>query len=252
MSLAIISDIHGVDNLSSLLEEIEHKHKPKSYLFLGDYDTAEAIRDLMKFSDYLAKKKKECIILPGNHDHALVTNLEISSPIFRIRRIYFSELYQDLQNHPEEKAFLEKVVNSDFYKVFRINCLGKKDNALAVHGGFYGRNYEDLDDKTSMLWYKASRSDFIKDNLRALELMGLKVMIKGHDHDSFITSYGNSELNVERPSGNGDCFPIERNKLHIVGVGSLFEGDYAVIRTREKIPVVEFCRTGEKRRIWTP
>ncbi len=94
MKYAIIGDIHGAD--LSRLEKVLNFEKPDCLICTGDFDQTLSIHQFKRLEKKFQKSGKMVIKVAGNHDHAILNNIEIISDSINSQGKSFSELYNEL------------------------------------------------------------------------------------------------------------------------------------------------------------
>ncbi len=77
MKYAIFGDMHGIDLRA--LEAALGEEDPDSLICLGDFDQTKTIRQFIDIQDYYEALGKRVIVVPGNHDKAILKGESINS-----------------------------------------------------------------------------------------------------------------------------------------------------------------------------
>ncbi|MCK4295315.1 MAG: metallophosphoesterase, partial [Candidatus Marinimicrobia bacterium] len=77
MKYAIIGDFHGTE-LKDLDTALDYEN-PDTIICTGDFDQTKTVHQFMDLEKKYKDAGKKVIKVPGNHDHAILNNLPITS-----------------------------------------------------------------------------------------------------------------------------------------------------------------------------
>ncbi|MCL6500882.1 MAG: metallophosphoesterase, partial [Candidatus Pacearchaeota archaeon] len=240
MKYAIFGDMHGTD--LSALEEALRKEDPDSLICLGDFDQTKTIRQFTELQEDYASRGKKVIVIPGNHDHALLKGILIDSYTFKAQGKSGYELAKELREDPLSIQFIERLFGEHANRVKIFLDRGKLWAAyptLISHGGYAGslRSYIDCPDDIKDLWVRLFNENnelykkYCKENFDIMAQKGYRVMIRGHDHVSSYVYQDPEKGIVEYKADKNNAFRLFRDRRHIINVGALFDGCFAIIDT---------------------
>lgn len=193
MKYAIFGDMHGKD--ISALESALDNINPDTIICLGDFDQTKIIHQFMDMEKRYLDKGKEVIKVPGNHDHALLTGLEIHSGTIYSQGTSDIELEYELFADPVAREYTKsllnpkdlKIINNMARTVLDSKTFGKDYKTIIMHGAYDGdlSAYEGCPAEIRNLWARLLSKEDHKRNFKAMESNGYNVMIRGHDHKPY-------------------------------------------------------------------
>ena len=229
MKCLIAGDYH-IYPLHSL-EKLIEKEKAEMFISLGDFDRADLVEHFMEIAAKLRQKGIEVIDIPGNHEHAILNNIEIDSESLRELGKDFGMLNQEFQDNPRVKLYLENLLKPEnLIRRFQIG----KFNAVIVHGGYDGdlsKMPSEVEEQYFKLWYRIideqrgilSRLDA---NFKKMEENGENLMIRGHDHYRF---HGQRKSGITSYEFNKSEIELQTDSAHIIMPGAFYDCFYAII-----------------------
>jgi 3',5'-cyclic AMP phosphodiesterase CpdA len=171
MKYVLIGDIHGMDLIS--LEKDLDSQNIDVLICTGDFDQAKTIRQFMELELRYKNNGKEVIVVPGNHDDAILNNIAIRSSAFKQQGKTAHQLYTELINDPIAYNYIDGLVNSKDLsftthraKLFLDkNKYGDTYQTIVLHGAYDGNlsNYPDCSVCEMDLWMRLeTRYDYEK------------------------------------------------------------------------------------------
>jgi predicted phosphodiesterase len=248
MKYAIIGDIHGTDlnNLENTLDRIY----PDVIICTGDFDQPKIVHQFINLERKYRNAGKRVIKVPGNHDHAVLNNLRITSYTLFVQGKTIRELHEEFSTDYEAKNYLGELVNSPTrVKIFLDEKrFGKKYQTVIIHGAYAGNilSYPGCPDKIRDLWIRLLSEEDYKANFEAMEQNGDKIMLRGHDHYT-VYAYEDvdGEITINEPMTGKPAYKLYENRLHIVNPGALFDGYFAIIDTDNTgldVPILKYLK----------
>lgn len=252
MKYAIIGDIHG-EELGDLEKALKHQN-PDLLICTADFDQTRSIHQFIDLEKKYQKAGKIVIVVPGNHDHAILNNLGISSGTIRSQGKTSQGLHDELINDPIALKYINELVNSkdpryttNRQRIFLDEVkFGKEFQTIIIHGAYDG----DLSSSPSCpeeirdLWMRLRTEDDHKKNFKVMDEKGYKVMIRGHDHEAIYTYRDHVKGIVSyTPKENGSRYRLFKHRKHTINPGALFDGLFATIDTEvpgEKVPILKY------------
>lgn len=252
MKYALFGDIHGTE-LKDLEKALAYE-KPDVLICTGDFDQMRSIHQFIDLENKYKKQGKIVVKVPGNHDHAILTGLYITSgTLMRQGKDCFG-LHKELKNDSVAHNYIDDLVNSKelgktnkrvglFLDEYRF---GKDFKTIVIHGAYGGdlssfpRCSKDIRD----LWYRLNTKWDHAENFEVMGKKGYKVMIRGHDHNPVYT-YNDLEKGIVSyyPKTKGKSFRLLKERQHTINPGALFDGDFAIIDTDvngEFVPILTY------------
>jgi predicted phosphodiesterase len=247
MKYALFGDFHG-----SELNELEYALKyqnPDVLICTGDFDSTKTIRQFMNLEEKYKKKGKKVIKVPGNHDHAILTNKLIMSGTLARQGKSSIDLHNELKDDLIAFNYLRDLVNSGNLSSLLLDEQEFNDDyrAIVLHGALEGdlSSYPKCPEDLASLWLRLESNSDFKYNFDAMVRKGFNVMIRGHDHEKIYT-YNDPEkgLVFYEPNENESTYRLLDYRQHVINPGALFHGDYAIIDTRSNVgegfPILEY------------
>lgn len=232
MLYIIFGDLHG----RSITDIEKYIAKADMIICTGDFDETRTIQEIQEI-------KKPTIVVPGNHDDAILAGLNISSGILRERGRTASELHQNLIRDENARIYIEGLLENPIgYLCIDPDRFGEKYKAIVVHGGLSGnlRSCPDCSPNKQILWHRLeSKIDYRNNFIHTLMPL---IMIRGHDHNPTYAYYDENGVTIiKNPS---PFYRLDPNKKHIITPGAFYYGYFAVLGTypHEPYPIVAFYK----------
>ena len=252
MKYTIIGDLHGTE--LGDLEKVLSFEKPDFLICTGDFDQIKTIHQFKDLEKAYQKKGIKVIKVPGNHDHAILKNIPITSGTLRQQGKTCSGLHQELMNDPIAKQYIDELVNSknprdtnNRVKIFLDeDKFGKKYPTIIIHGAYKGdlSSFFDCPLEAIDLWMRLTTIGDYSRNFDAMEEKGEKIMIRGHDHYAiYVYQDPHKGIITHKPKVNGSTYHLFKNRKHVINPGALFDGLFATIDTNvleEKTPILKY------------
>lgn len=248
MKYLIFSDMHGSD-LTRLDNRIETEN-PDYLICLGDFDQTKTIHQFMGIRKKQIERGKHVVMVPGNHDHAILNGLHITSGTFERQGKMFFDLYEELRADKEAWTFINNLVNSPetLYTNNRVRIyldkpkFGEEYQTMVIHGAYDGdiHSFPDCPQELRDLWLRLSSEEDFRKNFDMMEKKGYKVMIRGHDHEPLYTYKDPQKGIVSYEPKGGDMYRMFKHRRHVINPGALYDDNFAVIDTDGNIPLVRF------------
>ena len=240
MKYVIIGDLHGAD--LSKLEVVLRKSPPDVLICTGDFDQTKTIHQYMELVSKFLNAGKEVITVPGNHDHAIYTNLDIYSGTLRKQGKTSQELHNELMRDDVAKNFINQLLYSidKRYTNHRVRIHLDEEKykhtyqTMITHGGYEGdlSSYPDCPRKIKNLWVRLHTKEDHRKNFEVMARKGYNVMIRGHDHEaSYVFQDPSLGIVMDVPYQNHTAFPLSIHRRHTITPGALADGLYATIKT---------------------
>lgn len=254
MKYAIIGDIHGTD-LKDLETALRHEN-PDVLICTGDFDQTRTIHQFMDLEERYKKAGKGVIKVPGNHDHAILTNLAITSGTLRMQGKTSQQLHKELERDPVAKNYIDDLVHSKDprYTNNRVRIFldedrfGREYQTIVIHGAYDGdlSSYFGCPPEIRDLWMRLRTKEDHRRNFNVMNRKGYKVMIRGHDHYA-VYVYEDPQKGIVwyTPEGSGSTYRLFKHRKHTINPGALFDGMFAIIDTsvpEEEVPVLKYLR----------
>ncbi len=248
MKYAIIGDIHGTE-LKDLETALDNEN-PDVVICTGDFDQTRSIHQFINLERKYTDAGKKVIKVPGNHDHAILNNLPITSGALVMQGKTIRQLHEELNNDPVSKKYISALVNSNNrVKIFLDKeRFSKTYQTIIIHGAYDGnlRSFPDCPPEIKDLWRRLLTFDDCKKNLRVMDIEGDKIMIRGHDHYAiYIYEDPDEGIIVNEPKIDISAYKLYKHRKHIINPGALFDGILAIINTKvpgEEVPILKYLR----------
>lgn len=250
MKYAIFGDIHG-EELKDLERALDFEN-PDVLICTGDFDRAKTIRQFMALEERYMENGKSVIKVPGNHDHAILNNLPITSGALRRQGKSSYELHRELMEDSEARDYIDKLVNPEgFYTNNRVRTyldkerFGSEYRTIIIHGAYDGdlSSFPACPEDIKDLWLRLKTKEDYRKNFEAMDRKGYRVMVRGHDHDPLYVYDDPDKGIVAYAPENGSAYRLFGHRKHTINPGALFDGFFATIDTQipgEKCPVLRY------------
>lgn len=226
MKYLIFGDIHG--RTIEPLESIILHEKPGEVLCLGDFDEPRIIN---QYLDIMKKHEKiKFRTVPGNHDDCVYYDKSLySGTLDKIGKTCHG-LHLELMQDEVAKGFIENLLKEESFRIH----LRKTLPTLVIHGALAGYSHG----TNQTIWTRLISEEHRKANFRKMAEQGIKVMIRGHDHEASYSCEGDVDEMHGHP---GDSFDIRPDVAQVINPGPWFDGRYAMINTSgKKNPILQF------------
>jgi len=261
MVTLIFSDMHRKNPISTI-EMLAQEMPVEKVVFLGDYDSADLVRELIEFKLPEAEK----IILPGNHDYPfMLESQEVGSakvPLFLEEDFGEKEYGEEVEKWrrcPVLKEFAKRYLKRENMFVHVEDS--KKRDIVYCHSSLYDSKCKEREcAHVKYLPYQVRESFFsheegikrennpiIRNNLLVMKQMGYSIFFRAHDH----TQIGWSICKDENPLTAGMHFhedptirdfelTLEPERRYIVSVGAFIRDSYAIFDEKNfKVKLVD-------------
>lgn len=239
----VLSDVHGRD--LTPIQNLVEDEAFDALLFLGDLDLMRSIRQLKTLATWFAEERKEAVLVPGNHDHALYANLDISSGTLRREGVSMAMLQRELEQNNDLEQFLTDLVEgrdpespTPHSKTLSINQFP----TLVVHGGVTGAltSFPDCPATIQDLWYRLRTKQDYRDTFAFMGEHGYDLLLRGHDHQPTVTTQedGIQRTHVDKPT----AVTLASDQRHIITAGAYYDGWYTSIDAASTPATVTFHR----------
>ncbi len=219
-----VGDIHGcrLSHLSAALATLGIE--PAGLLCTMDLDQVLAIRELRELEKRYTERGRTALLVPGNHEAAIVHGIGIDSATYRQARqdTTIFELIEkiNLPDFAELRAYVERKLALVGGQPMLLDAAGEYP-ALLIHAALSGRQERYIDEfpaplqahvrERTDLWLRLVERAHIDANFDAMKKRGLHTMVRGHDHYTALRSVGDDgvlcghQLVIQRISAAGEC-----------------------------------------------
>ncbi len=222
MTVYALGDYHG-KRIQSFVG-VESPTSEDTVLSTGDFDQVSVIHEFLELKDRIGDDS--VIDVGGNHDHALLEKIPISSGTIESQSKHYHEMVDELHQDSEAKKYLEDIVNNPV-KEFEVGDL----NGVLVHGGLAGHiQSPNITEDMKNFWYRLWEDKDFEDNLDVMDEEGYDLMVRGHDHRT---------EHVFRPKGTykptyrtndlDQSYELDSAYNHLITHGAWHKGDYVAI-----------------------
>lgn len=235
MRYAIMSDYHGA-NLEALeVPEFLEEMKVDTIISLGDFDQTRTMRQYMAL-----RGKYQVIEVPGNHDYAILLGQTIYSGTMLAQGKTCEALNRELYADRDALAYMKRLV--DYQAPGRIgnairlfldeDSLGRAYPTIVVHGALAGnmQSFPDCPESLRDVWARLDSDDDHAANFKAMDGMGARVMLRGHDHEPAYVYMDADGIHRER-AHDGTAHRLLPGKMHVINPGAMYNGLLAMIDT---------------------
>jgi len=190
-----LGDIHGtrLEHLSGALTQLQIS--PSCLLCTMDLDQVLSIQDLLAMQLHYEQAGKQTLLVPGNHEAAIIHRIGIDSSTYRKSHQNTSilELVEAL-NLPSFSALRASIESTlEIKGGAAIELSSDRDwPGLLIHGAMAGKEEKylsefppDLQDHVRArtdLWLRLETDEHLRANFEAMRCAGVKLMLRGHDH----------------------------------------------------------------------
>ena len=190
-----LGDIHGT-RLEHVATALQHLNvAPDALLCTMDLDQVLSMQDLLQMEQRYQTAGKQTLLVPGNHEAAVIHRIGIDSSTYRkshqdtnilqlieaLNLPAFSELKQDIENRLEIDGGqrIELAPDDGFSGLLIHGALdGKEEKYLSEYPAELQQHVRARTD----LWLRLETDVHLRANFAAMQAAGLKVMLRGHDH----------------------------------------------------------------------
>lgn len=222
MTVYALGDYHG-KSIEEFLE-LESPTSDDLVLSTGDFDQVSIIHEILDLKNRIGEGS--VIDVGGNHDHALLEKVPISSSTIESQSKHFHEMVDDLHQDSEAKKYIESIVNNPI-REFEIGDL----NGVLVHGGLAGYiQSSNITEEMEPFWRRLWDDEDFEDNFEVMDEKNYDLMVRGHDHrrdhvlrrkDAYTPTYRSHNLE--------EGYELDMDYNHIITHGAWHNGQYAVI-----------------------
>lgn len=222
MTVYALGDYHG-RSIQKFLE-LEEPTSEDTVLSTGDFDQVSVIHEFLDLKDRIGADS--VIDVGGNHDHALLEKIPITSGTIEAQSKHFHELVDDLHQDTRAKKYVDEIVNNPV-KEFEVGDL----NGVLVHGGLAGHvQSPNITEEMKPFWYRLWDDKDFEDNFDIMDEEDYDILIRGHDHrtdhalrlkDAYKPTYRKHDLD--------QSYELDSAYNHIVTHGPWYEGNYVAI-----------------------
>ena len=245
MRYTIFGDMHGSD-LTGLETALNYLN-PDVLICLGDFDQTRTIHQFMDIEKRYLDDGRRVIKVAGNHDHAILTDLDIFSKTLAKQGKTSHELHKELKNDPVARKYIDDLVNTNKTEQIFLD-IDKFDEAyktIIMHGAYDGdcSSFGYCPEQIKHLWARLLTYYDHHLNFKVMDNKGYNIMIRGHDHNPKYASEDSNTVATVYPQLNhysGDSlegYRLLKNVKHTINPGALFDGNFATIDT--DIPKIE-------------
>jgi len=252
MVTLIFSDMHR-KNPASTIEILAQEMPVEKLVFLGDYDSADLVKELLKLQISGAKK----IIMVGNHDYPLVLESEKSGDAripgylaYEFGKKDYSKEAEKWRQDPLLRDFARKYLDNlrDSESKFKDDAFmhiekSSRGKIVYCHASVYDSKKE-LFEKYGLsyqIWepflseWKREDESIIRNNLLIMKEKNISIFFRGHDHLPRAHSVGKEENPLTagihfhgNPTLREDELLLEPERRYIVSVGAFIRDSYAI------------------------
>lgn len=219
-----VGDIHGtrISHLRDALRALTIT--PAGLLCTMDLDQVLAICDLRNLEKRYIDEGRTALLVPGNHEAAIIHGIGIDSATYRKQRQDTSifELIEkiNLPDFAEVREYVEHKLAIVGGQPMLLDGAGEFP-ALLIHAALAGRQErymeefpEDLQTHVRErwdLWLRLVDREHLEANFSAMEERGLHTMVRGHDHYTALRSRDadgalySHQLVMHRIAADGGC-----------------------------------------------
>lgn len=242
MKYLLFGDIHGkpLDGIESIIS----LEDPDHLICTGDFDLTDTIHEMRSLEQMCTYLKKPMIVLPGNHEHAILNGYFIRSDATEHLEYSDEDLFNKVKEdqvafHYIKNLFGRKVKNLTAANIFLdIMKYGGTYNTIVIHGALDGEDMECPDDVKDVWQSLYTESDH-KLNFKKMKELGHTLMFRGHDHKpSYARMSKDDILFLESPAEGK--YNLEKECLHTITPGAYCDGFYALIYSGEDISIVDY------------
>ncbi len=252
LKYAILGDLHGVE-LTRPIDALRNEN-PDVLICTGDFDQTRTIHQFMDLEREYQSAGKRVIKVPGNHDHAILRNLGITSGTLRSQGKTSFGLHEELNADPVAKRYIDELVNpkDPMYINHGVRIFLDKDvfgqlyQTIIVHGAYDGdlSSYHGCPEEIKDLWLRLIETRDHQKNFDVMDSKGDNVMVRGHDHEAvYVYEDPQKGIVAYEPSGKSSEYRLFKHRKHTINPGSLFNGIFAMIDTRvpgEDVPILRY------------
>ncbi|MFB6116460.1 MAG: metallophosphoesterase [Candidatus Nanosalina sp.] len=221
MTVYALGDYHGRS-----IQDFLDKESPTSedlILSTGDFDQVGVIQEFLNLKKELGGES--IVSVGGNHDHALLEKIPITSGMIESQSKHFHEMIDELHQEPEAMRYLEEIVGRPI-KEFKAGEL----NGVLVHGGLAGHiQSPNITEEMRPFWYRLWEDEDFEDNFDIMDEEGYDLLVRGHDHRmDHVLRRKNAHKPVYRSSLD-ESYELDVDYNHLITHGSWHNGQYVAI-----------------------
>ena len=196
-----VGDIHGT-RLSHLTDALRALGvTPAGLLCTMDLDQVLSIRDLRDFEKRYLEAGRSALLVPGNHEAAIIHGIGIDSATYRQSRQNTSifELIEkiNLPDFADLRDYVERKLAVVGGLPMQLDAAGEYP-ALLIHAALSGRQERYMDEFAEELqahvrerwdlWLRLIEREHLEANFDTMAEQGLHTMVRGHDHYTALRS----------------------------------------------------------------
>lgn len=222
MTLYAIGDYHG-KSIEEFLE-VEAPTSEDTVLSTGDFDQVSVVHEFLELKERVGEDN--VLDVGGNHDHALLEKIPITSGTIESQSRHYHELVDELHQDTEAKAYLREIVNNPI-KEFEVGNL----NGVLVHGGLAGHvQSPNITEDMKPFWYRLWNEEDFEDNFDVMTEKDYDVLFRGHDHrrDHALRRKG-AVKSVYRTQNLEESYELDQDYRHMITHGDWYSGQYVAI-----------------------
>ena len=221
MTVYALGDYHG-KSIQGFLEA-ESPTSEDTILSTGDFDQTSVIHEFLDLKEDIGGDA--VVDVPGNHDHALLEKIPITSGTIEAQDKHFHEMADDLHEDTEARQYIESLLENS-RKEFQVGEL----NGVLVHGGLAGNiQNSNITDKMKPFWYRLWDDEDFGANFDVMDSEDYDIMIRGHDHR---TDHVMRKKNAYSPvyrSELDEPYELDTSYNHLITHGAWYKGQYLAI-----------------------
>jgi len=174
MTVYALGDYHG-ESIQKFLDA-ESPTSEDTVLSTGDFDQVNVVHEILDLKDRIGEES--FIDVGGNHDHALLEKIPITSGTIESQSKHFHEMVDELHNDQEAKEYIRDIVDNPI-KEFEVGDL----DGVLVHAGLAGHiQSSNIDEGMKPFWYRLWSDIDYEDNFDIMDQKEHDIMVRGHDH----------------------------------------------------------------------
>lgn len=232
MKYLMFGDGHGrnMDGIEVAIRD----HAPDVLICTGDLDDVSVAIDFMRIQIQGRNTGLRTIIVPSNHDAAIGLNWQgIYERLLESYGHDLEELRRMLGEHPAVKQFFQDLARSRTRNEFLLDSerFGDLYPTVVVHGAFVGTSsFPNSPPEHADAWnYLLDEPDYLA-NFLAMEQQGIRLMIRGNDHDPTLAWRNSEQFEVFTPTLSAPYF-LDASVFFTITPGSYKNGHFATIDT---------------------
>ncbi len=238
--LLVLGDFHAATRektreLKKKTLAVIKQENPSHVACTGDFDHPSMALAWKKIEDELKKIGKTVATVPGNHDHANLKGLKITSKTLYEQKLEDnSTLQKEFEKNVEASEYVDSLLKSKV-RVIRF----EKTRFMVAHGALDGslESYPFAPLELRVLWFRLDSSLDHRANFEKLVKTNCRVLLRGHDHApqhaSFNPANAWQSIKINAPDIESKTFEMDfkmdKCAFHTVTAGAFYDGCYAII-----------------------